>query len=283
MQQARIATNHIYLNVVRAGPSSGPLVILLHGFPEFWFGWRHQIEPLAGEGLQVWAPDQRGYNLSDKPRGIAAYNLDQLAADVIGLIDAAGRTTAFLVGHDWGAAVAWYVAAQFPERLNKLVILNVPHPSVMLKTVRTRPKQMLKSWYIVFFQIPRAPELLARAGHWRALVETMERSSRPGSFTGADFERYREAWSRPEAMTSMLNWYRAIVQKPPRPLPDPRIHVPTLIIWGVHDVALSQEMAPASAQLCDKGRLELLGRATHWVQHDEPDRVNELMIQFLRE
>ncbi len=159
-----IHTNGVRLHVVQHGPVDGPLVILLHGFPEFWYGWRKQIPALAAAGYRVWAPDQRGYNLSDKPTGIDAYTLDQLVADVIGLIDAAGCDKVYLVGHDWGAAVAWWMALKYPQRVIKLVVSNVPHPIVMNRTVRRNFDQLRKSWYIFFFQIPWLPERLIRAG-----------------------------------------------------------------------------------------------------------------------
>ena len=157
-----IATNGVRLYVAQAGPNEGPLVILLHGFPEFSYGWKRQIPYLASAGYRVWTPDQRGYNLSDKPNGIAAYALDELATDVIGLIDAAGQKQVFLVGHDWGAAVAWWVASKYPDRLAKLVVMNVPHWVVIQKHLRRNLAQLRKSWYIFFFQIPWLPEILAR-------------------------------------------------------------------------------------------------------------------------
>ncbi len=290
-QHAMVKTNDITLHVVQAGPVTsgpvtgplvtGPLVILLHGFPEFWYGWRHQIGYLADAGYRVWAPDQRGYNTSEKPRGAAAYNLDLLAQDVIGLIDAAGVERASLVGHDWGAAVAWWVASKYPERLDRLVILNVPHPAIMSRMVWRDPPQMLRSWYILFVQLPYLPEMLARANNWEALARTLRSSSRAGTFSETDLERYREAWSQPGAFTSMLNWYRAIFRKPPKRLRRLRITVPTLVIWGVHDVALGRELAQPSIDLCDEGRLVFFEDATHWVQHEEAARVNGLVGEFL--
>ena len=153
MEHQQISVNGINLHVVQDGPRAGQLVILLHGFPEFWYGWRRQIPYLAAAGYRVWVPDQRGYNLSDKPDGIAAYTLDELAADVIGLIDAAGHERAFVVGHDWGAAVAWWVAAKYPERVARIVVINVPHLSVMKAQVRRSFTQMRKSWFVLFFQL----------------------------------------------------------------------------------------------------------------------------------
>ncbi len=277
-----VETNGITLHVAQAGPIAGPLVILLHGFPEFWYSWRHQIGYFAEAGYRVWAPDQRGYNTSDKPQGVSAYNLDLLAKDVIGLIDAAGVERAYLVGHDWGAAVARWVASKYPERLERLVILNVPHPSVMWRMIWRNPAQMLRSWYVAFVQIPRLPEALARVNNWQALVRALRSSSRPGTFSDDDLESYRQAWSQPGAFTAMLNWYRAILRQPPKPSRNSRIAVPTLMIWGVHDVALERELAQPSIDLCERGQLVFFEDATHWVQHEEPARVNQLIGEFLR-
>ncbi len=276
-----VSTNGISLHVAQAGPADGPLVILLHGFPEYWAGWAAQIPALAEAGYRIWVPDQRGYNLSDKPEKIAAYNLDELAKDIIGLIDAAGEEKAFVVGHDWGAAVAWWVAINYPERVKKLAILNVPHPSVMFKTIRSTPRQLLKSWYIFFFQIPRLPEFLISRGNWAAGTRMMLNSANPGTFSEEDLEGYREAWSRPNAFRSMLNWYRAIVRQQPHQPGSSRVTVPTLMIWGVRDIALDRSMAQPSIDYCDKGRLVFIEQATHWVQHDVPDQVNKLLLDFL--
>ncbi len=278
-----IQTNGITLHVVQAGPQDGPLVILLHGFPEFWYGWRKQIDALAAQGFRVWVPDQRGYNLSDKPEGITAYSLDELALDVIGLIDAAGVEKALLVGHDWGAAVAWWVANVYPQRLHKLVILNVPHHSVLRRTLSQSWSQRRKSWYVFAMQIPRLPEAMLSRNDFKSLAETVKNTGRPGTFTDEDLIKYRRAWAQAGALTAMINWYRAIIQRPPqRALPtSPRITVPTLIIWGAQDAFLKREMAQASIELCDDGRLEMIEEATHWVQHEEPERVNRLMSDFL--
>lgn len=276
-----VNTNGIKLHVVKAGPEEGPLVLLLHGFPEFWYGWRRQIPALASGGYRVWAPDQRGYNLSDKPRDVGAYGLDHLADDVVGLIDATGRERVCLIGHDWGAAVAWWVARLFPERLERLAILNVPHGAVMERHLRQSPAQLRRSWYIFFFQLPLIPEAALRGGNWRAGLNSLRQTSLTGSFSEDDLEMYRRAWSRPRAMTSMINWYRALLRARPSRRASPRIRVPTLMIWGARDFALGQEMAQPSIDYCDDGRLVFLEQATHWVQHDEPERVNDMLIRFL--
>ena len=276
-----IETNGIRLHVVQAGPKSGPLVILLHGFPEFWYGWRHQIGDLVEAGYRVWVPDQRGYNLSDKPKGIAAYNLDRLADDVIGLIDAAGQEKALLVAHDWGAGVAWWLANRSPERLERMVILNVPHHAVIRRAARGNFSQMRKSWYMFFFQLPWLPEAIIGSRNSQSFSKVLQETSRPGTFSDADLELYRQAWAQPHAITSMINWYRAIMRKPPQRLPSPRITVPTLLIWGAKDTFLGRELAQPSIELCDEGRLTYIEEATHWVQHEEAKRVNELIKAFL--
>ena len=283
MEHKQIIANGINLHVVQDGPVTGRFVILLHGFPEFWYGWRRQIPFLADAGYRVWAPDQRGYNLSDKPNEISAYTLDELAADVIGLIDAAGKERALLVGHDWGAAVAWWIASRFPQRLKKMVIINVPHGAVLMKHLRRNFAQVRKSWYMFFFQLPYLPEILIPLRNWYTFAKVLKNSSRFGTFTNNDLDIYRQAWSQPKALTSMLNWYRSVMQKPPKPPDSPRITIPTLLIWGGQDKFLGREMAQPSIDLCDDGRLVYFDEATHWVQHEEANRVNELIDTFFHE
>jgi len=272
-----------HLNAVTAGPEDGPAVILLHGFPEFWYGWQKQIEPLAQAGFRVIVPDQRGYNLSSKPRGVRDYRMSELTADVIAIADQIGRETISLAGHDWGAAVAWSVAMAFPQRTEKLAILNVPHPAVMARFLRTRPRQMLRSWYMLYFQIPRIPEALFAALNFNGGVQALRDSSRPGTFTAEDFAQYRDAWRQPGALTGMINWYRALpLQMRDRAALEARITVPTRILWGMRDRFILPEAARESANYCDRGELFEFPDATHWVQHEEPERVNRLLIEFFK-
>jgi len=268
----------VSLHVVQAGPADGPVLILLHGFPEFWYSWKQQIIPLAERGFRVWVPDQRGYNQSDKPAGVAAYAIDELAADVIALINATGRQKAVVVGHDWGAAVAWWVAATHPDRVERLVVLNVPHPAVMKRFVLRQPGQTLRSWYIGFFQLPWLPETLLKASQYAVLSRMLKTSSRPGTFSADDLRWYRVAWSG--ALPTMINWYRAALRYPPARDIAVRITVPMLLIWGVQDRFLSQKMAQPSIDLCDTGRVVFFENATHWVQHEEPDCVVALIAQI---
>lgn len=278
----RIETNGITLHTVRAGPDDGPLVMLLHGFPEFWYGWHNQIRPLAEAGYRVVVPDQRGYNLSEKPAGVDNYHIDELARDVVGLIDAEGRDRATIVGHDWGAAVGWWTALHYPDRVATLCAVNVPHPSVMAETLRRSWEQRFKSWYILAFQLPTVPEAIARFGNWRLLTAGMRRSSIPGTFTREDFDRYREAWSRPNAFESMVNWYRATGRYRPAPERD-RVEVPTLVLWGRQDEFLKTSMAHESVDRCADGQLVTFDGATHWVLHEEPVRTAEELLRFFEE
>jgi len=255
-------------------------MILLHGFPEFWYGWRYQIEALAQAGFRVLAPDQRGYNLSDKPKSVRDYNLDQLAADVVGLIDAAGHDKAFLVGHDWGGVSAWWTAIKYPERVERLVILNSPHPKVMRQNLLHNRVQRKKSWYFFLFQIPFLPEQRMRKNNWQVGVRALQGTSRKGTFSETDMALYREAWSQPGAVTGMLNWYRAALRSRPARVRSTRVTMPTLIIWGARDKFLGRELAEQSIALCEKGKLVFIEEASHWVQHEEAERVNELLRRF---
>jgi pimeloyl-ACP methyl ester carboxylesterase len=254
--------------------------VLLHGFPELWYGWRKQIGPLADAGLRVIVPDQRGYNTSDKPGGVAAYRIETLAQDVVGLLDAALLERAAIVGHDWGAVVAWWLALAHPERVWRLAILNAPHPAGMRRHLLSSPRQMLRSWYVFFFQVPGLPErFLARDGF--ANLARAVRGGRRGTCTDEDLVVYREAWAQPGALTAMVNWYRAALRSTgPRP-PRLRVRVPTLLLWGARDRFLGREMAEPSAALCDDGRLELFEGATHWLQHDEAGAVNDRLIRTI--
>jgi pimeloyl-ACP methyl ester carboxylesterase len=271
----------VRLHAVAAGPQDGPLVLLLHGFPEFWYGWRRQIEPLAAAGFRVIVPDQRGYNLSSKPAGTAAYALTELVSDVIAIADQLGQQKIFLAGHDWGAAVAWSAALLHPERIAKLVVINVPHPRVMRLFMMKHVRQMLHSWYIFFFQLPYLPEALFSAFQFRVCQRSLVRSSRPGAFSAEDLAHYRAAWSQPGALTAMINWYRALFRHRAR-FPDRTVRVPTRILWGQRDVFLLAAMAQESLRYCTDGELFTFANATHWLQHEEPARVSELLADFFR-
>jgi len=165
--------------------------------------------------------------------------------------------------------------------VNRLGVLNVPHPAVFQRAIRERWDQRLRSWYMLFFQLPVVPETVLRLDGYRLLERAMERTSRPGTFSADDFEWYRRAWGQPGAMAAMLNWYRALARRPSTPPARTRVDVPTRIIWGGRDRFIGRDLARESAGLCEQGRLVLLEEATHWVQHEEADRVTSLLLEFL--
>jgi pimeloyl-ACP methyl ester carboxylesterase len=276
----RAIINHLHFHYVEAG--SGPLVILLHGFPEFWYSWRHQIPVLASAGFQVVAPDLRGYNESAKPPHIRDYRLDYLLHDVIGLIHHCGATKATVVGHDWGGVIAWALAMYYPNMVDRLVILNAPHPSAFRRELK-KPRQWLRSWYIFFFQLPWLPEWNMRARTYRLLDRMLlQQPVRPNAFTAEDIHLYKTALDQPGACTAAINYYRAAFRYPdPRWQSLPRITVPTLLIWGEQDhylgIRLTQDLEPWIENL----RVERLPNASHWVQNDAPERVNQLLLEFL--
>ena len=278
LQFKHLSTNSIKLHTALAGPADGEPVILLHGFPEPWFSWINQIETLTEAGFRVVVPDQRGYNLSDKPTGVGSYKMDLLVEDILGLADALGIDKFYLAGHDFGAMVSWGLALRQPERINKMVIANVPHPAVFRSYLRSHPSQMIKSWYAMFFQLPNLPEALIRANKWGFLTSAL-----PDYFDHQKMDQYREAWEQPGAITSMINWYRATFGSSGKPRTDNTIRVPTLIIWGKKDPHLSHQMAPLSLEFCQDGNLVYFEDATHWIQHDKPDEVSQLLIDHFKE
>ena len=227
------------------------------------------------------APDQRGYNLSEKPQGISSYRIEELTKDILGLIDALEYEKVNVVGHDFGALVAWMLATKHPERLHRLGIINVPHPAVMWRFLRRDFEQMRRSLYALFFQLPWLPEMILRAGNWRVASSGLRRSGRANAFTDQDIEKYKEAWSQPGAMTAMLNWYRAAARYQPEIADGMRVRTRTLILWGVQDFALSRRMARPSLDYCDDGNLIFFPDATHWVQREEADEVNRRLLEFI--
>ncbi len=277
-----IETNGVRLHVVESGPTLGVPVVLLHGFPEFWYGWRKQIPTLSKAGYRVIVPDQRGYNISDKPRGVKAYKMQELVKDIIGLINALDYEKVNLVGHDWGAMVAWALAIWNPECLHRLGILNAPHPQVLRRFLLHDLDQIRRSWYVFSFQIPRLPERSLAANNMRGLTYALRASGRLHTFGVEEIGEYKKAWSQPETLTAMVNWYRAIFRFRPDISKDARVRTPTLMLWGMKDVALTHRMARPSMDYCEDGRLILFPDATHWIQHEAPDDVNRLLIEFFK-
>ena len=269
--------------------SGDDLVILLHGFPECWYSWRHQM-PVLGQRYHVVAPDMRGYNLSDKPEGVENYVIDLLIQDVVGLIRYFGKENAAIVAHDWGAGIAWALAQRHPELVSKLAALQVP-PAAAWKANFTL-RQFLSSWYMFFFQLPRLPEWWASANNF-ARVERMykQTSFRPGAFSDADIAAYKDALRQPGALTSAINYYRANVfrslfrvGKSEIGVRDGRIRVPTLFIYGELDVAVMPSTVRGLDRFVDAPYRELrIADSGHWVQNEAVAEVNAALLEFLED
>lgn len=275
-----VQVNGVRLHYVEAG--DGPAIVLLHGFPDFWYGWRHQIPALAA-GFRVIAPDMRGYNTSEKPKGIRSYRHEAVAEDIAELIRTVGGGRASVAGHDWGGFIAWHLGSHHRDRVVKLVILNAPHPAAWFREI-WKPRQLVRSWYQFFFQLPRLPEAWIRAREY-ALLRTVLRSdpARRGAFTDADIERYVEAMAQPGALTAAIHYYRAAMRRNPfRLLKEVRpVDAPTLLIWGEKDRYLGPWLTRGLERWAPGIRVECLPESSHWVMADAPDRVNALMIDFL--
>jgi epoxide hydrolase 4 len=280
VRHERIRADGVELHVATAG--AGPPVILLHGFPENWTSWRWQFAPLMDAGFSVWAPDMRGYNESDRPTGRQAYHLRHLVKDVASIVRATGHQRAHVVGHDWGGVVAWTLAGDHPDLLDKLVILNAPHVDIFLDKVR-RPPQMFRSAYVLFFQVPGVPEWTLSAWNYRLLRKSFARlSGRAGAFRDADVDHYVRGLSAPGALTAALNYYRANVR--PGPLAEARrarVEAETLVIWGDRDPALGVELLEDLHTVAPRARVHHIPDAGHWVQNEAPEEVNRVMVEFL--
>jgi pimeloyl-ACP methyl ester carboxylesterase len=282
LESSLVEAHGIRLHVVQAGPKQGPPVILLHGYPEFWFGWHRQLGALAGEGFRVIAPDQRGYGLSDKPSDVDAYRVSVLEEDVLALATALGHERFALAGHDWGGTIAWHVAAEHPERVSRLLIVNMGHPLAFEELSAAGGTRDTVSWYRTFFRVPRVPELLMRIGNWAPLVKSLRDSAQPGIFPEEELRFYRPAWDEPGAMRAMLNWYRAAGRNWHRVAGDGRVKAPTQILWGVKDAFLDPRLAQRSAGYCDTVQVTEFEDAGHWLLHEEAGMTSWLMLEFLR-
>ena len=276
-----LSVNGVRLHLLEAG--SGPLVILLHGFPENCYAWSGQIPPLVKAGFRVVAPDLRGYHASDKPKGIHAYRLDQLASDVEALILALGEDSAYVVGHDWGGVIAWMVAMMFPERVRKLIIINAPHPTRYLQML-WRTTQLLRSWYVFFFLCPYLPERIIKMNRCQRVRHLfMNDPIKSDVYSSDQIDLFILGLSLPKALTSGLNYYRAgilygfkILSTRSRP-----IHVPTLIIWGEKDRYLDIRLIDQLEPLLTSLTIQRFPDASHWVIAEYPERVSRAIIGFL--
>ena len=275
-----IKTNGINLHYVSAG--EGKLMLMLHGFPEFWYSWRHQIEEFSTDYHTV-AMDLRGYNDSDKPEGLSAYQMSEFIEDVRGVITGLGYEDCILVAHDWGGAIAWNFAYAYPEMVEKLVVLNIPHPAKFAEGLKT-PEQLLKSWYIFAFQIPWLPEFLFQLNDYQAIKEAFSGMAiDKTAFSAADLNAYRNAAAKPGALTAMINYYRGIFTQlfDSQPQEWQILDIPTLTIWGEEDTALGKELTYDTEAYVRNWQIKYIPNCSHWVQQEQPALVNRYIREFI--
>ena len=278
-----VRANGIDFNVAVAGTGER-LALCLHGFPESSFSWRYQMPLLEKLGYRVWAPDLRGYGLSSRPPGIDAYAMEILEEDVAALIEASGAKEIVLIGHDWGALIAWHYAMFGRIPISKLIIMNVPHPALARKGLRTL-RQLKKSWYIFFFQLPRIPEWALGRNGCAAIAQAFRGMAVDKSrFPDEVLEVYQKAAAQPGALTAMLNYYRALIRGPRQALDrgTPRIEAPTLMIWGEVDSALGKELSYGTDEYVADLTLRYLPNVSHWVQQEAPEMVNDMIEAWLQ-
>lgn len=263
----------------------GRLVVLLHGFPEFWYSWRRQI-PVLARHFRVVAPDMRGYNLSDKPSGVESYRVNLLVEDIVGLIESFGEERALIVGHDWGGVVAWALAITRPEFVERLVVMSAPHPTVWQEKAKASVKQLQRSWYIFFFQLADVPERFLSRNNYKFLRETLRSTTvNANTFSEEDLEEYVKAWSQPGALTAMINYYRANI-RPEVFMEDvkldlPKVKAPTLVMWGEEDFALTREVSEGAEEYVDAPYTIRYLPCGHWLQNEMPETVNKQLLEFL--
>lgn len=263
------------LHVVVSGNTQHPLMLFLHGYPECWYSWRHQIRHFNKEYYCV-AFDMRGVGESDAPLGVKNYHMEELVGDVSELVKVMGYTSCIVVGHDWGGAVAWQFVARYPELVEKFVIMNIPHPARFMEVMANGFAQLKMSWYIMFFQLPYLPEIMVSMGDYSMIKSACKK----GPSTDEDVEAFKYSMSRPGRVTSFLNYYRAAVRYPP-PEKIGKIESPTLMIWGTGDFALHTDNSYGTEKYCSDLTVERIEGGDHFIQQERPREVNELMSNFL--
>ncbi|PAV85630.1 hypothetical protein WR25_08244 [Diploscapter pachys] len=283
-QESYIMLSQVQLHYVETGPKDGPLMLFIHGFPEFWYSWRFQLKHFADKYRCI-AIDQRGYNLSDKPKDMMDYRTDFMVNDVKDVIERLGYKKAILVSHDWGGIVAWRVAFIYPELVDKMIVLNCPHPAGFREIMVNFSKQRLNSWYIYMFRTPYIPEAAMRAQDYKMLESSFRGKKgglkNPKNFTDEDLQAWKHVFSQEGALTPPINYYRCLWHSPLPKRSETYINAKTLIIWGTEDPFLIPECAEYSAKYCHDVQVVKIEGASHWVMQDEPEKVNKAMRDFL--
>ena len=278
--------NGIKMHYVTIG--EGPLIVFLHGFPEFWRSWKNQIS-FFSKKFKVVALDMRGYGETERPVKVGEYRIEKLARDVTELIDSLGQKKATVVGHDWGGAVAWATAMMNPSFVEKLIVMNAPHPAIVQRNAFRNYAQMQKSWYMFFFLLEKAPEKVLSSNNFEILKHMFEISiKRKDRFSLSDIEEYVSSWSKEGGITGGLNYYRANLNEEfwgnlGESIPFPKIKIPTLQIWAEDDMFLGKELTEGTKEFVVDApfSLNVIPNCGHWVQQEAPEEVNQIMEEFL--
>jgi epoxide hydrolase 4 len=291
MEHKYAEVNGVKLHYVCSG--SGKLMLFLHGFPEFWYEWKNQLAEFGQDHFAV-APDMRGYNLSDKPESLADYQVDVLVDDVKALADHLGYSKLTLIAHDWGGAIAWVFALKYPSYLEKLIIINAPHPIVFQRELIENSSQQEASQYMLVFRSEQAESILSSENYAPLVQNTLSEGLEKGFFTEEDKQAYLAAWSQPGALTGGLNYYRAAEVGPPTNeedksrltafsanFPDPIIQVPTLVIWGEKDPYLLLGNLEGLSDYVPNLTIKRIEDGSHWVVHEQPKLVNQYIREFI--
>ena len=282
--------NGVRLHYVTAG--KGKLIMFVHGFPEFWYEWKNQLAEF-GRDYQAVAPDMRGYNLSSKPEAVDQYQVKYMVEDLRALAEKLGHKKFILVAHDWGGAIAWAFAIAHPDYVEKLVIINAPHPGVFQRELRENAAQQKASQYMLFFRSPQAETMLSANNYAQLVQVVLGEGLKSGVFTEEDKKAYIEAWSQPGALTGGLNYYRAARVGPPSDadkqpanfaagLPSLEVKVPTLVIWGEKDTALLTGNLEGLEKFVPNLTIKRIPDGTHWVIHEKPALVNGYIREFIK-
>jgi epoxide hydrolase 4 len=283
LQHRHAKIDGVHLHYVEVG--EGAPVLLLHGFPEFWYSWRRQLEPLADAGFRAIALDLRGYNESDSPTGVRNYRASALIADVAGFVQNVCGGSAFLVGHDWGGVLAWRMAALHPSLVRRLAVLNAPHPAAYRDALKRIPSQWFRSWYVLLFQVPWLAEMILRAGNFALLARSLRRQpANCDAFSEAEIAEYKRALVKPGRLTGGLNYYRAALRYASElNAPPQHVDAETLLIWGEQDPFLSIKLLDGMHRWAPRLRIERIPEASHWVQNEAPETVNRALIKFFNQ
>lgn len=280
IHRSTVLVNNTQFSILTAGDATQEAILLLHGFPEDAMSFQKEILFLADLGFYVVAPDQRGHGESHGSDDLLPYRLDHLALDIHSILDHFKLQTVQLIGHDWGGVVSWYLISSNPTRFKSALIMCAPHWKPFRKNLLSNPRQLMKSWYMFFIQLPKLPELLFGLNQYLWFAGLLRRSSKLGNYPKGNLDRLRKSWIQRKGMSHMLNWYRAMRNFKEEMFP--KIHLPVTVLWGKSDPYLNLKLAEESLKECSKGTLHILENVGHWPHHEDPEALHEVFKVHLK-